>query len=92
MIEVRHLTRTYLSRSSPKSKESFVSVNDVSFSLLENTPYALVGESGSGKSTLAMMLAAILPPTNGEILLDGDNIWALSPKELRLMHGEVQLV
>ena len=65
MIEVRHLTRTYLSRRSPKSKESFVSVNDVSFSLLENTPYALVGESGSGKSTLAMMLAAILPPTKG---------------------------
>lgn len=62
MIEVRHLTRTYLSRRSPKSKEPFVSVNDVSFSLLENTPYALVGESGSGKSTLAMMLAAILPP------------------------------
>lgn len=92
MIEVRHLTRTYLSRRSPKSKEPFVSVNDVSFSLLENTPYALVGESGSGKSTLAMMLAAILPPTNGEILLDGNNIWALSPKELRLMHGEVQLV
>ena len=47
MIEVRHLTRTYLSRRSPKSKEPFVSVNDVSFSLLENTPYALVGESGS---------------------------------------------
>lgn len=55
MIEVRHLTRTYLSRRSPKSKEPFVSVNDVSFSLLENTPYALVGESGSGKSTLAMI-------------------------------------
>ena len=92
MIEVRHLTKTYSLRSSSKSKEPFVSVNDVSFSLLENTPYALVGESGSGKSTLAMMLAGILPPTDGEVLLDGNNIWTLSPKELRLMHRKVQLV
>lgn len=92
MIEIRHLTRTYPARSSPKRKEPFVSVNDVSFSLLENTSYALVGESGSGKSTLAMMLAGILPPSSGEILLGGKNIWALSPKELRLMHGKVQLV
>lgn len=92
MIEVRHLTRAYPTCSSPDNKETFISVNDVSFSLLENTPYALVGESGSGKSTLAMMLAGILQPTAGEILLDEKNIWTLSPKELRLIHGEIQLV
>ena len=39
-----------------------------------------------------MMLAGILPPTDGEVLLDGNNIWTLSPKELRLMHGKVHLV
>lgn len=92
MIDVRHVTKSHPLRRSPKSKESFVSVNDVSFSLLENTSYALVGESGSGKSTLALMLAAILPPTDGEILFDGNNIWTLSPKALRLMHGDIQLV
>lgn len=92
MIDVRHVTKSHPLRRSPKSKESFVSVNDVSFSLLENTSYALVGESGSGKSTLALMLAAILPPTDGEILFDGNSIWTLSPKALRLMHGDIQLV
>ena len=72
--------------------DEFFALKNVSFSIQPGEAVALIGKNGSGKSTLAMMLAAILPPTNGEILLDGNNIWALSPKELRLMHGEVQLV
>lgn len=92
MIEVRQLTRTYSAKNMSNGEKTFASVNSVSFSLAENSAYALVGESGSGKSTLAMMLAGILPPSTGEILLDKKNIWALSPKEFRLMRREIQLV
>lgn len=92
MIEVRHLTRAYPVRNPHKRIEEFVSVKDVSLSLQANTAYALVGESGSGKSTLAMMIAGVLPPTGGEVLLDGQSIWSMSPKKLQTMRSEIQLV
>ena len=77
---------------SKKYNNMCYALTNLNLALAPGQIVGLLGPNGSGKSTLAMMLAAILPPTNGEILLDGNNIWALSPKELRLMHGEVQLV
>lgn len=44
---------------------------------LTNGVYALLGENGSGKTTLIRMLADVLRPTSGEILLDGSNIKTL---------------
>src|SRR6476469_6957934 len=46
-------------------------VRDVSFSLNAGTVVALVGESGSGKSTTARLIAKLIPPTSGTILLAG---------------------
>src|SRR6202035_3243649 len=44
-------------------------VEDVSLSLPESHITAVVGESGSGKSTLARMLARLIKPTSGTLLL-----------------------
>jgi peptide/nickel transport system ATP-binding protein len=46
-------------------------VEDVTLSLAKGTVTAVVGESGSGKSTLARMLARLIVPTAGEVLLRG---------------------
>ena len=43
---------------------------------------SIVGRSGSGKSTLMAMLGALTRPTDGKVLLDGTDIWALSEAEL----------
>src|SRR5205807_2189450 len=43
---------------------------------------SIVGRSGSGKSTLMAMLGALTRPTQGKLLLDGADIWALSETEL----------
>ncbi|HZK21806.1 MAG TPA: ABC transporter ATP-binding protein [Oscillospiraceae bacterium] len=51
-------------------------VNNVNITLT-NGIYALLGENGSGKTTLIRMLADVLRPTSGEILLDGNNIKTL---------------
>jgi peptide/nickel transport system ATP-binding protein len=46
-------------------------VEDVSLTLAEARVTAVVGESGSGKSTLARLLARLLRPTSGELLVEG---------------------
>jgi peptide/nickel transport system ATP-binding protein len=46
-------------------------VDDITLALPESGITAVVGESGSGKSTLARMLARVIEPTSGSVLLDG---------------------
>src|SRR5207248_1972716 len=43
---------------------------------------SIVGRSGSGKSTLMAMLGALTRPTQGRVLLDGTDVWALAETEL----------
>ncbi len=43
---------------------------------------AIVGPSGSGKTTLLNMLGGLDRPTSGEVVIDSQNIWALSSRKL----------
>jgi peptide/nickel transport system ATP-binding protein len=66
-------------------------LEDVSIALPRAHVTAVVGESGSGKSTLARVLARLLPPTSGELLLDGRQLPA-SGAGRRAYTRQVQLV
>ena len=46
-------------------------VDHVSFSVDQGEKFALVGESGSGKTTVARMVVGLLPPSSGEVIIDG---------------------
>ena len=67
-------------------------VDDISFSLKKGESLGLVGESGCGKSTTAMAIAQLQPATAGEILFEGRNLRALSPKELYEARRNFQIV
>ena len=58
-----------------------VAVTDVSLSINKGEIFALLGSSGCGKSTLLRMLAGFEAPTEGRILLDGQDIAAMLPHE-----------
>lgn len=66
-------------------------VNSVSLSVAAGQVTALVGESGSGKSITALSIPRLLSPalevTQGECLLNGQNLLALSEKELLELRG-----
>ena len=60
-----------------------VGLNDVSLSIDEGEIFVVMGLSGSGKSTLIRCLNRLIEPTEGRILVDGDDVTAMSESELR---------
>ena len=76
---------------SPRETPVVHAVEDVSLSLPESGITAVVGESGSGKSTLARLLARLITPTAGELLLDGSPVPAVT-RGRREYARDVQLV
>jgi peptide/nickel transport system ATP-binding protein len=83
VLSIRHLVKNY----GPVS-----AVADVSFDIAPGETFGLVGESGCGKSTLGRLAVGLERPTAGQIVLDGTDIAALSGRERRRMHREVQLM
>jgi peptide/nickel transport system ATP-binding protein len=51
--------------------EYLKAVDHVTFSIRKGETFALVGESGSGKTTVARMVVGLLPPSAGDVLIDG---------------------
>jgi ABC-type lipoprotein export system ATPase subunit len=56
----------------------YAAVRGASLELRRGEFISIVGRSGSGKSTLMAMLGALTRPTEGRLLLDGTDVWALS--------------
>lgn len=101
LLEVRGLSKRYdatrrpfWSRWSASSAETTVqAVEDVSFTLQRGEVLGIVGESGSGKTTVARMLARLVAPTAGTILLDGRDVGAMSPSDVRThVRSQVRLI
>ncbi|MFP1884758.1 putrescine ABC transporter ATP-binding subunit PotG [Lonsdalea quercina] len=73
LLEVRNLTKSY---------DGQLAVDDVSLTIYKGELFALLGASGCGKSTLLRMLAGFERPTQGQIMLDGQDL-SLVPPYLR---------
>jgi putative ABC transport system ATP-binding protein len=72
-LETRFVRKTYKGDTGP-----IHAVDEVSFLVEAGEFVALVGPSGSGKTTMLAMLAALLAPTSGQLLLDGSDLARLS--------------
>jgi len=67
-------------------------VTDVSLAIERGEAVGLVGESGSGKSTIGRLLLGLLPPTEGQVVLDGVDLGRARGRELRRLRRRMQLV
>lgn len=76
-LEVHNLVKTFkISKKQQKIKKNGVNyikaVDDVSFKLKKGEIYSLLGPNGAGKTTALRMIATLITPDSGKILLDGN--------------------
>ena len=85
LLEVKGLTTRFAVKGGllRRTVAQVHAVEDVSFTLKKSQTLSLVGESGCGKSSCGRSVLRLVEPSAGEILLDGRDIRALSPRQLR---------
>jgi ABC-type lipoprotein export system ATPase subunit len=62
-------------------------VHEITLEFRKGEYYVIAGPDGSGKSTLLGMLAGLIKPTKGTVMLNGQDIWSLSKSELTRLRG-----
>lgn len=93
ILEAKHIKKYFPVESSIKAKPKMLkAVNDISLTLYENETYGLVGESGCGKSTFGRTLLRLLDPTEGNIIVNGQDITNMKEKELRQYRSNMQMI
>lgn len=87
LIEVRHLKKYFKVPAGVNH-----AVDDVSFTISRGETLGVVGESGCGKSTLGRNIIRLQEPTDGEILLGGQDVSHLSGRALKKVREKMQIV
>lgn len=87
MIEIKHLGKTY---SAPGG--DIVALEDINLKIEDGEIFGIIGLSGAGKSTLVRCINLLERPTEGQVLLDGKNLTALSKKELLALRQSIGMI
>jgi len=83
-LVVEHLTKVY--------EDGTRALEDVSFTVERGEFVVLIGLSGSGKSTLLRCINRLVEPTSGKIYIDGVDVTALGPDELRRLRRQIGMI
>ena len=73
MLEVKNITKEFTKKISKKETITFKADDSISFTAKEGEVVGILGPNGAGKTTLLRMIAGIMVPTSGEIIIDGMN-------------------
>lgn len=87
MIEIKNISKTFTGGDGKVE-----ALKDVSLSIADGDIYGIIGMSGAGKSTLVRCINMLERPTEGQILIDGIDIGALSESNLRQFRRNVSMI
>ena len=86
-IEIRGLSKVY-----PIPGGEVHALTNINLSIEKGDIYGIIGMSGAGKSTLIRCLNRLDAPTDGQILIDGQNILAMDKKQLRATRRRMAMI
>jgi D-methionine transport system ATP-binding protein len=87
LIEVNNLTKIFYTPS-----QKIVALDDVSLYVEKGEIFGIIGLSGAGKSTLIRCINMLEKPTKGSVVIDGIEITALEPQELRSARQKIGMI
>ena len=87
MIELKHITKRF-----PTAEGEFTALNDVSLTIGDGDIFGIVGMSGAGKSTLVRCLNLLERPSEGQVVIDGEDLCAMSQKELTHRRRSISMI
>ena len=96
LIEAAALSKSFWIRSGVFGRKEFKAVKGASFTLRKGHTLGVVGESGSGKTTMGLTLLRLHEPsggpTSGSVRFDGQDLLALTPREMLPLRRRIQVV
>ena len=87
MIELRHIQKVF---HTPKG--DIHACQDVNLTIQTGEIFGVIGYSGAGKSTLVRMINQLEKQTSGEVIIDGEGISLLNPKDLRKKRTKMGMI
>jgi oligopeptide/dipeptide ABC transporter ATP-binding protein len=93
ILKIKSLRKYFSVKKGLMSKPFLIKALDgVNFSVEKDKIFALVGESGCGKSTVARLVLGLIPPTSGEVLFQGTDIFGLNGGSMKTFRKSVQII
>ena len=94
LLEINNLKTYFPNKKSflGKTNRWVKAVDDVSFKLYPGETLGLVGESGCGKTTLGRTILKLIEPTDGKIILNGEDITGYTNKRMRPLRKDAQII
>ncbi len=87
MIELRHIQKVF---HTPKG--DIHACQDVNLTIQTGEIFGVIGYSGAGKSTLVRIINQLEKQTSGEVMIDGEDISLLNPKDLRKKRTKMGMI
>ncbi len=87
IIEVRGLYKTF------ETKDATVeALKNINFTVEEGDIYGIIGMSGAGKSTLVRCLNFLEVPTEGQVIVEGNDLGEMTPPDLRQLRSSIGMI
>lgn len=87
MIEIKNLSKFFSTENG-----DFAAINDINLTIENGDIFGIIGMSGAGKSTLIRCINLLEKPSEGQILIDGQDITLLEGRELLSLRRKIGMV
>lgn len=87
MIEIKNLSKFFSTENG-----DFTAINDINLTIEDGDIFGIIGMSGAGKSTLIRCINLLEKPSEGKIIIDGQDITSLEGKDLLILRRKIGMV